>query len=235
MLVKYNLELSYHNNPRREARSQLLNPFRCPKIRARHRLVYPSSARYANQATTGKRDGQVGLRQQRTRVSCFQAPERFEELEQGICDLGEGELLAGADARPAAERDVLPAGAASAVSNTEDRRLDTECSRDRNKNTYLTRRPESHRSGRNSSASGPNTSLLRCSEWTDHRSGVPLGTRIGCLPSLPPPRGSTVSLLQVLEFVATGEKRRSARKRGLGRGAPSQNRGWWKEREIYPL
>ena len=86
---------------------------------------------------------------------------------------------------------------------------------ERGKSTNLTRRSASHRSGRNSLASAPNKALSRCSAWEDHRAIVPLGTRIGWLPSGPPPRGRSVSLLAFRELVATGVKRRRAECQGL--------------------
>lgn len=69
-----------------------------------------SSTRHANQTTVGKRNGKVGLRQKRAGVSRLNGTEHSKELEQGIGNLGEGELLARADPRSATERDVLPAG-----------------------------------------------------------------------------------------------------------------------------
>lgn len=70
--------------------------------------------------------------------------------------------------------------------------------------TNPTRRPRSHLSGQKSSASGPKMSLRLCIWCRDHLTGVPLGTRIGCFPSGPPPHGRIVSLFDSREFVGTG-------------------------------
>lgn len=61
-----------------------------------------------------------------------------------------------------------------------------------------------HRSGRNASASPPKTSGMRCIAWTEYPTDVPLGTWMGDLPSLPPPRGRLVSATAVRWFSATG-------------------------------
>lgn len=68
-----------------------------------------------------------------------------------------------------------------------------------------------HRSGRNSSASGPQRSLhlWRASKLTATK--VPLRTKIGDLPSSPPPRGRITSLTAArLVPRATGYNRRAA-------------------------
>ena len=169
-----------------------------------------SSPCHAHQTTMRKGNGQIGPQQKRPRIPRLNGTKSLEESEQSVGDLSKGELLAQTDPRPAAKGDVLPTERAT-VSNPQ-----VQPSLLLMMNTYLTRRLESHRSGRNSSASGPNTSLFRCSPWLVHRTGVPFGTRIGWLPSLPPPRGRMVSLLDVLEFVATGLKRRNAGRRVSG-------------------
>lgn len=153
----------------------------------------------------GKGNGKVSARQQRTRVPCLDGLKHPKEPEQRVGDLSEGKLLARADPWPSAKRDILPAEE-SPVSTS----IQTPLSSKRDRAATYPIRRSSQRSGRNSSASSPKTSLFRCSAWTDHRTDVPLGTRMGCLPSLPPPRGRMVSLLVVLEFVDTGVKRRRA-------------------------
>ena len=151
------------------------------------------------------------MQQIRTRVSSLDGTKSAKELKQSVGNLGKSKLLAKANPRPAAERDVLPAKACG----QQLRHLSHIKVGGRGK-IYLTRRSDSQRSGRNSSASGPNTSLFRCSPWLDHRTGVPFATSIGWLPSLPPPLGRMVSLFAVLEFVATGLKSRNAKRQASG-------------------
>ena len=74
------------------------------------------STRHTDQTTLSQRDGQARLDTKRTRVLRLDGTEDGKEPEQGIRNLGQGELLAGADARASAERDVLPAARKSPLS-----------------------------------------------------------------------------------------------------------------------
>lgn len=68
----------------------------------------------------------------------------------------------------------------------------------------------SHRSGLNSSTSGPNISSRRCKAHTEYRTVVPLLTNIRSWPSGPPPTGSQVSLTAWRPLIGTVGYRRSA-------------------------
>jgi len=61
----------------------------------------------------------------------------------------------------------------------------------------------SQRSGLNSSASSPYRSFRRCMEYTPYAMSVPFATKIGALPSTPPPTGRVVSLLAKRMFWGT--------------------------------
>ena len=69
----------------------------------------------------------------------------------------------------------------------------------------------SHRSGLNSSASGPQMSFRRCIEYKLKGMSVFFLTKIGPLPSGPPPRGREVSLNDNRLLMGTGGRRRRAR------------------------
>lgn len=109
----------------------------------------PLLGRHPDHAPPRKGESYVGLEQRLPSVACLDAIDGLEEPEQGIGHLGEGKLLADADARSATERDVLPSGTWGGQSNAQ-----RPCPR-ANGGTYPTRRFDSHRSGRNSSASAP--------------------------------------------------------------------------------
>jgi hypothetical protein len=69
----------------------------------------------------------------------------------------------------------------------------------------------SHRSGRNSSASGPQISVCRCIEYKLNGMTVSFFTKMGPLPSGPPPRGRDVSLNDIRLLMGTGGRRRRAK------------------------
>lgn len=68
----------------------------------------------------------------------------------------------------------------------------------------------SHRSGLNSSASSPQSSLSRCKTQNINATVWPFATNIGDLPSGPPPTGRVVSRLATRSMMGIVGMRRSA-------------------------